>query len=176
MTINLTSEVKIYKASIGDIPALVALNTKWFKDNLKNTQNGFLSVCYTHAMFERMILNNDILVFYVNRVLSGYVLVNTVFSLPHTETIQHQLFEKMPEFINKKIAYSYQIILDTAIQGTGFFSLAQYACREFFKNQYDLLVSTIQKTNGRSVNAHAQLGWTILDTPNPYYLIAYPLK
>jgi RimJ/RimL family protein N-acetyltransferase len=103
--------------------------------------------------------------------LLGYVLVNTVTETDHIKKISEQYFKTKPDNSIKNIAFSYQILIDKELHGNGFFYEAQNIYVQFFKTKYDLLVSTINKENLRSVNAHKKAGWTFIDTTDNYYII-----
>jgi RimJ/RimL family protein N-acetyltransferase len=158
-----------------DIPYLVNLNKNWYKPNLQDTNNGFLSVIYDDILFETIIANNDILVFVGENKVVGYVLVNTVIITHHINKVKAEFFRQKPEAKNLKIAFSYQILFDKPLQGSGFFYVAKNQYVKHFKQKYDLLVSTVNKENIRSIKAHKNAGWTFIDTSDNYFLIELSL-
>ncbi len=158
-------------ATFQDIDKLVHLNLSWHKPNLPDTRNGFLSVTYNHAFFEGVIEKNDLLVFIQEKKLLGYVLVNTIVDTPHVTKIKSEYLFNRPKNKSKSIAYSYQILIDTPLQGTGFFYNAQIQYFNFFKSKYEIFVSTINKENFRSISAHKKANWIFIDTPYHYFII-----
>jgi RimJ/RimL family protein N-acetyltransferase len=175
MTTVIKPNITLRQATAVDISDLVTLNRNWYKANLDNFDHGFLSVTYDSSFFDSIISNNDIFVFHLNNKLLGYVLVNTVLETDHIKNIRQQYFYAKPDNSTRKIAFSYQILIDTELHGTGFFYEAQNTYGQFFKTKYDLLVSTVSKENLRSVNAHKKAGWTFIDTTNNYFIIELTL-
>jgi len=167
--------VTIRPATINDTDNLVQLNHIWFKPNLTDTENGFLSVTYGHDFFNSIIGNNDLLVFVDNKNIVGYVLVNTVQITNRIHNVKAEYFNKRPNNLTKKIAFSYQILVDKTFQGTGFFYKAQTQYFDYFRKKYDILVSTVSKENSRSIAAHKKAGWSFIDTTNNYFLIEQQL-
>lgn len=157
-------EAIIRKGEKGDIDKLVELNEYWYKPNLTSKDNGFLSVTYDAAFFELIITNNDLLVFEVNDKLAGYILVNTIIETTHLQNIKEEYYLLNPNAKVKNIAFSYQILIDKVLQGTGFFAKAQNECFKYFKNKYELLISTVSYENTRSIAAHKNAGWDFIDT------------
>ena len=96
------------------------MNHKWHKLNLETKENGFLSVSYERSFFEAIVANEDILVFESNNQLVGYVLVNTVVETELITIIKQRFYELFPTYLQNKIAFSYQILLEETTQGTGF--------------------------------------------------------
>lgn len=174
--INLNSHIDIQTAKPFHIPEMFALNKSWFKDNLNHHHNGFLSVCYHPPLLEEIIKQHDALVFLVNNCVHGYILVNTVFDFPHSMIVRQKHEELSTPKNYDRIAYSYQIVLSGPLQGSGFFYIAQHACRSHFKKKYDYLVSTVNKLNQRSMQAHKKSGWHILETPENYNIIELNLS
>lgn len=166
-----TMVANIRKGKKNDIDNLVALNKLWFRPNLETIDNGFLSITYDNAFFESIISNEDLLVFENENKLVGYVLVNTVIKTQHIDNIKKEYFELSPDAKQKKIAFSYQILVDKILQGTGFFYLAQQEYFGYYKTKYDFLISTVSKDNNRSINAHKKAGWTFFDTTKHYFII-----
>lgn len=164
-------ETNIRKGIKNDTINLVALNKLWFKPNLKNNDNGFLSVTYDSTFFETIIENDDLLVFERESKIVGYVLVNTIFNTQHIENIKSEYFELKPQAKQNKIAFSYQILVDKILQGTGFFYTAQQEYFKYYKSKYELLISTVSKENLRSITAHKKAGWTFIDTSKHYFII-----
>ena len=158
-----------------DLPELVNLNKSWYKPNLPDKTNGFLSVIYDDIFFENIIANSDLLVFLNKKKAVGYVLVNTVIETLHINKVKAEYYRHNPEAKNMKIAYSYQILLDKTLHGTGFFYEAKNQYVKHFKQKYDLLVSTVSKDNIRSIAAHKKAGWTFIDTSDIYFLIELSL-
>ena len=175
MTTIINNNVKVRQASSADILDLVTLNHNWFRENLDNLDHGFLSVTYDTIFFENIIRNNDIFVFHFDIKLLGYVLVNTVIETDHIKRIRQQYFKSRPQNSIKNIAFSYQILINKELHGNGFFYEAQNIYLQFFKTKYDVLVSTINKENLRSLNAHKKAGWTFIVTTNNYYIIELAL-
>ena len=167
--------ISIRAAIILDIPELVKLNNDWDKQCRDNYNNGFLSVTYDSTFFKKIIENNDIYVFVIDDRLRGYVLVNTVNETDHIINLKQEYFQSQPKNISKKIAFSYQILLDRELQGTGFFYEAQNRYKQLFKTKYDLLVSTVNKQNIRSLFAHKKAGWAFIYSKNNYYIIEFIL-
>ncbi|MFY7879659.1 MAG: hypothetical protein ACOVP6_06280 [Lacibacter sp.] len=165
----------IRQATLSDTDDLVRLNNIWYKPNLTDTENGFLSVTYGHDFFNSIISNEDLLVFIDNDKLVGYVLVNTVIETPHIDNLKKEYFALRPINKTRSIAFSCQILIDKPLQGTGFFYEAQKEYSLYFKKKYELLVSTVSKQNIRSLAAHKKSGWTFIDTPKEYYLAEYQL-
>lgn len=172
---NLNSRIDIQTANLFHIPEIYALNKAWFKDNLDRHDNGFLSVCYEPSLLELIINRRDALVFMVNKIVQGYVLVNNVFDFPHTSHVRQQHVELSQKDSEHRIAYSYQIVLNGPLHGCGFFTIAQHACRAHFKMKYDFLVSTVNKINKRSMLAHKKGGWHIYETKENYNIIEMAL-
>lgn len=163
--------IYIRQAKFYDIDDLVKLNNIWYKPNLTDTENGFLSVTYEHDFFNSIIANDDLLVFIDRDNIVGYVLVNTVQITERIQSVKAEYFNKRPQNLTKRIAFSYQILVDKVFQGTGYFYKAQAEYFDYFKKKYELLVSTVSKENIRSIAAHKKAGWTFIDTPNSYFLI-----
>jgi hypothetical protein len=174
-TFNLNSDIDIQTAKSYHIPEIASLNRAWFKDNLNQHEHGFLSVCYPIPHLEEIIQVRDALVFLVDKKVEGYILVNTVIDLPHTSRIREEHLNLSQKEPTNRIAYSYQILLNGPLQGCGFFSIAQHACRAHFKMKYEFLVSTINKINHRSMLAHKKLGWQIFETAENYNIIEMAL-
>jgi hypothetical protein len=166
-----TFHIVIRAGTLNEINDLVELNKNWFKPNLVDTNNGFLSITYDEIFFETIINNNDLLVFINNNKLIGYVLVNKVINTPHVDNIKVEYLINRPENISKNIAFSYQILVDKLYQGTGFFYSAQYEYFKFYKRKYEVLVSTVSKENTRSISAHKKAGWTFIDLKKGYFII-----
>jgi RimJ/RimL family protein N-acetyltransferase len=166
-----TLQASIRKGRLTDLTELVELNHKWFKPNLADIENGFLSVTYDTTFFEEIIRNEDLMLFTRKGKILGYVLVNTVLMTPHIDSVRNEYYNNRPENKSKSIAFSYQIIVDKELQGTGFFIEAQKEYFNYFRTKYDLLVSTVSKENPRSVAAHKKAGWTFIDTPKYYFII-----
>lgn len=169
--ININTRIGIKQ----DIPYLVNLNKDWYKPNLQNTNDGFLSVIYDYIFFETIIANSDVLVFLSKNKVVGYVLVNTVIETNHITKVKTEFFRYKPESKNMNIAFSYQILFDKPLQGTGFFYEAKNQYVKHFEQKYDLLVSTVSKENFRSIKAHKKAGWSFLDTSDNYFLIVLSL-
>ena len=167
--------LKIRKAVADDVDALVQLNFAWYRPNLPDINNGFLSVTYDDSYFKNIIDKDDIVVFTAGDKLIGYALVNTAVKTRHVLSIQEEYFSYRPANIHSKVAFSYQILIDKDFQGTGFFYEAQKEYLKYFATKYDWLVSTINKENARSVNAHKKAGWTFIDTPKHYFIIEHKL-
>jgi len=161
----------IRKGQKSDTDNLVALNRLWFKPNLENNDNGFLSVTYDNTFFESIIENDDLLVFEKESQIVGYVLVNTIINTQHIENIKLEYFELKPYAKKKEIAFSYQILVDKILQGTGFFYSAQKEYFNYYKTKYSVLISTVNKENLRSIKAHEKAGWTFIDTKKYYFII-----
>ena len=166
-----TLQATIRTGRISDLADLAELNHKWFKPNLADIDHGFLSVIYDTNFFEQIIRSEDLMVFVLDGRMVGYVLVNTVIGTPHIDTVRNEYYESRPENENKRIAFSYQILVDKELQGTGFFVNAQKEYFNYFKTKYELLVSTVSKENPRSIAAHQKAGWTFIDTPKHYFII-----
>lgn len=158
-----------------DLPDLINLNRKWYKPNLAKKNNGFLSVMYNEFFFETIIANNDVLIFLIENNAVGYVLVNTVVETLHINKVKAEYYMHKPDAKSMNIAYSYQILLDKPLQGTGFFYEAKNQYVKHFKKKYDLLVSTVNKENIRSIKAHKKAGWSFFDTSDNYFLIELSL-
>lgn len=158
-------------AHLNDIANLVELNNAWFKPNLKNQVNGFLSVKYDDSYFASIIANNDLIVFTHADRLVGYALVNTIIRTAHIDDIQNEYNLIYPLSTFKNIAFSYQILIDSGYQGMGFFQKAEEEYIGYFKKKYDLIVSTVSKENHRSIAAHRKTGWSFLETQKNYYII-----
>jgi hypothetical protein len=157
--------------TLEDVKALVSLNHSWHKPNLANFSNGFLSVTYDNTFFEGIIQNNDLVVFVQQDKIEGYVLVNSTFETQHINKIKAEYLFNKPENSKKKIGYSYQILINKHLQGSGFFYHAQKEYFNFFKNKYEIFVSTVNKENLRSISAHGKADWNFIDTPSHYYII-----
>lgn len=168
---RLLMTISIRPATLNDTDDLVRLNNIWYKPNLTDTENGFLSVSYGHDFFNSIIANQDLLVFIDNENIVGYVLVNTVHTTDRIKNVQAEYFKARPQNLTKKIAFSYQILVDKLFQGTGYFYKAQTEYFDYFKKKYETLVSTVSKENNRSISAHKKAGWTFIDTPNNYFII-----
>lgn len=166
-----TLQATIRTGRTNDVNELIELNTKWFKPNLADVDYGFLSVIYDTNFFEKIIKNEDLLVFLRDDRIVGYVLVNTVIQTQHINNVKREYYDKKPENKTKRIAFSYQILVDKELQGTGFFVEAQKEYFTHFKLKYELLVSTVNKENPRSISAHKKAGWTFIDTPKQYFII-----
>jgi len=163
--------ILIRQATLNDTEDLVRLNNIWYKPNLKDSKNGFLSVTYGHDFFNSIIANADLLVFVESENIVGYVLVNTVHITDRIQNVKAEYFNERPQNLTKKIAFSYQILVDKVFQGTGYFYKAQTEFFDYFKKKYDVLVSTVSKENIRSIAAHKKADWTFIDTANSYFLI-----
>ena len=87
------------------------------------------------------------------------------------QKVKAEYFDERPQNLTKKIEFSYQILVDEIFQGTGFFYKAQTEYFDYFKKKYELFVSTVSKENIRSILAHKKVGWSFIDTPNPYFII-----
>ena len=87
----------------------------------------------------------------------------------HIEYVQQQYALLRPEMQTKIVAYSFQILLDSDLQGTYFIKTAHNACTNYFKKKYEILVTTASKQNIRSIRIHTKLGWKTFETDN--YLI-----
>ena len=101
----------------------------------------------------------------------GYVLVNTVVETDHITTIKQRFYGFFPMYLQKKIAFSYQILLDETIQGTGFLHIAQKQYMAYFGSKYELLVSTISKDNLRSVAAHRNKDWKFISVNDQNFIV-----
>lgn len=166
-----TLQATIRTGRISDLTELVELNHKWYKPNLADINNGYLSVIYDMDFFEKIIRNKDLMVFTKEDKIAGYVLVNTVIATPHIDTVRKEYNESRPENNLKSVAFSYQILVDKELQGTGFFIEAQKEYFSYFKSKYEILVSTVNKENPRSIAAHKKAGWIFIDTPKHYFII-----
>lgn len=166
---------KVRNAVLADIPNLVRLNQSWLKANLDNYENGFLSVAYDENSFGIIIGNNDLLVFLKESQIVGYVLVNSIQVDERVNKLRNEYFNKRAENLQKKIAFNYQILIDKPMQGTGCLYEAQKAYTIYYKKKYDLLVSTINKHNIRSINAHKKSGWNFINTTNNHYIVEFLL-
>ncbi len=164
-------KTNIRKGLKTDTDNLVELNRLWFRPNLESNDNGFLSVTYDGTFFESIIDNDDLLVFERESKIVGYVLVNTTINTQHIENIKSEYFELKPEAKKDSIAFSYQILVDKILQGTGFFYSAQKEYFNYYKTKYDVLISTVNKENLRSIKAHEKAGWTFIDTKKYYFII-----
>jgi len=167
--------VSIRQATFYDTDNLVRLNHIWYKPNLEDIENGFLSVTYGHDFFNSIIANGDLLVFIDRENIVGYVLVNTVQITDRIKNVRNEYFNERPENLTKKTAFSYQILIDKILQGTGYFYRAQTEYFDYFRKKYDILVSTVSKENSRSISAHKKAGWTFIDTTNNYFIIEQQL-
>ncbi len=167
------SKIVIRLGCLYDVNSLVELNQLWFKLNVKNIENGFLSIAYDDSFFINIINNNDLIVFTNKNKIEGYVLINTVIRTSHVDNLKTEYFINRIESQSKKIAFSYQILINKSFQGTGFFYKAQKEYFKHFKKKYDLLVSTVSKENIRSIKAHKKAGWTFIDTSKNYFIIQY---
>ena len=167
--------VTIRPATINDTDNLVQLNHIWYKPNLTDIENGFLSVIYEHEFFNSIITNGDLLVFIDSDNIVCYVLVNTVQITDRIKNVKNEYFNERPQNLTKNIAFSYQILIDKTLQGTGYFYQAQAEYFDYFRKKYDVLVSTVSKENSRSIAAHKKAGWTFIDTKNNYFLIEQQL-
>ena len=168
---TLQMKTNIRKGLKADTDNLVALNRLWFRPNLENNNRGFLSVTYDNTFFESIIENDDLLVFENGNQILGYVLVNTIINTQHIENIKSEYFELKPETKPNKIAFSYQILVDRTLQGTGFFYSAQQEYFNYYKTKYEMLISTVSKDNLRSIKAHKKAGWAFIDTTKYYFII-----
>jgi RimJ/RimL family protein N-acetyltransferase len=164
-------EVTIRTALMNDVAELLKLNEKWFKPNLESFDNGFLTVVYDVEFFKKAVKNEDILLFEnSDGKILGYALVNNVMNTEHIEKVRKQYAAIRPELQTKRIAFSFQILLDTELQGTGFIKTAHKACMRYFKDKYEILVTTAGKDNVRSIRIHTKLGWKNYELNGNYLL------
>ncbi len=161
----------IRPATLEDTKELVALNNSWYRDNLNELENGFLSVTYGSDFFESIIKNEDILVFTFDGEIVGYILVNDIYISDRIKNIKAEYYEIRNENFTKKVAFGYQILIDRIVQGKGYFHEAQKEYLNYIKKKYEVLVSTVSKENIRSIAAHKKAGWNFIDTPKNYYII-----
>jgi len=161
----------IRPAILEDTNELVSLNNLWYRDNLKGIENGFLSVTYQCDFFESIIKNEDILVFTYNNKIVGYILVNDVFVSDRIQNIRNEYYKSRKENFSKKVAFGYQILIDSIVQGKGYFHQAQKEYVNYIRKKYEILVSTVSKENIRSISAHKKAGWNFIDSPNNYFII-----
>lgn len=165
--------ISIRTAIPQDVPYILELHTAWNKDKLTSLSQGYLSVSYNANLFREMIENNDICVFLSKRGLEGYVLVNTTHESEHVDVVKECYFQLRPDAILKRTAFSYQILIDTPLHGTGFFYRAQELYFTHYKSKYDILISTVSKSNKRSISAHRKAGWSFIDVLKDCYIIEY---
>ena len=164
-------ETIVRTGTLKDLEQLVYLNKSYYKQNLENINNGFLSFSYNKVFFKNIIKNQDLIVFVTKNKLLGYVLVNSVIETVHITEIRNEYFLKCPQNSSRKIAFSYQILIDKQLQSTGFFYDAQLEYLKYFKKKYEILVSTVKKENHRSISAHVKADWIFIDTTHDYFII-----
>jgi hypothetical protein len=168
-------QVQIRTGCLEDIDGLLELNKIWYKPNLSDINNGFLSIIYSPIYFETIINNYDLLVIIADYKLVGYILVNSIIETSHIDKVRTEYFEYRPDSKYNRIAYSYQILIGKPLHRTGFFHKAHSYLTWYYKTKYDILVSTVRKDNVTSINAHKKFGWKFIDTNNSYYIIDYHL-
>jgi hypothetical protein len=163
--------IDIQLASNHHIPFLTELNQKWFKSNLLDLSSGFLSVKYSVECFEKMIANNDLYVILLESVVVGYCLVNNALISERTSQIVEQYISLKPDKSSQLIGSGYQILFDTPIQNKKLFRPVLSKMVNYFKERYEVLISTVSKHNPISINAHKCFGWNFIDTGGDYYII-----
>lgn len=165
-------EIEIQFGQIQDIPKLIQLNEKWYKSNLNDLTNGYLSVIYSEKCLQRIIENFDLTVLKIKNEIVGYCLVNSVIDNERLKEIKNYYFNKLHNNnSNKSVVFGYQILFDTSIQNKGLFKSILTKILTIFKAKYSIIVSTVSKSNIKSINVHRNFGWKFYDTKNDYYII-----
>jgi hypothetical protein len=165
--------IDIQLAELSLIPQIMELNSKWHKENLINHNNGFLSVQYTFDCLSKIIANNDLYVILLESVVVGYCLVNNAVISDRSKAIKQEYLEFKPFNQNSNIGSGYQILFDTPIQNKKLFRPILSKMVHYFKERYDVLISTVSKHNPVSINAHKCFGWNFFETKGEYYIIEY---
>lgn len=168
--------VNIRTGMTTDIPNLLQLNKLWNKENLTDTNNGFLSVLYSFQDFEAIINNEDLLVFETENTLIGYALCNNIIETERVIQTKEIYFELFPQNKSKKNGFGYQILIDKNFQGTGLFTFLQEPIKAHFEKKYDILVSTLNKNNTRSFKAHSNTEYKLTSTINDFYIFEWELQ
>lgn len=158
-----------------DAEPIRVLQWAYYSEQPTLNQNGFLSKRYDGKFFEKCISNKDILVFRHIDGLAGFVLVNTVEQTDHIRSLQGIQAKHVPTDQANQTGYSYQILITERWQNTGFYKIVQDKYAAYFGLKFRQLVSTINKLNTRSLNAHINNGWDVLTELNNAYVVRLDL-
>lgn len=168
--------VEIRNAEFQDVYAVYCLNQKWQKDSLDSVQSGFLSREYTLTQFRELIDREMVLILESTIYgVIGYVLVNNLFFSNEAYRRRRDFFERFPDYKLKRVGFNYQILIDEVSQGCGLFKKVNQMLGYFYAEKFDVLVSTINHKNLKSVHAHQSTNWIFSNLNEKSYLIVKEL-
>lgn len=165
-------------AEIRDVPSLVFLCARWQRDQVPNTQGGFLQLKYDSNTFLNLVADSSVIVAEANGTVAGYYLVNSrsddpAVSLHRNKVEELKREERIPP--EAKIALGSQALLDSPLQGKGIRKMLLIRLVEHLKGRYDYLFGTILRENTRAFRAHTGDGWQIIDVDERMHYVLWPM-
>jgi len=121
-------------------------------------------VIYSETCLKKIIENFDLIVLKIKNEIVGYFLINYVIESERLNEVKNQYFSILNDKSSKSVVFGYQILFDTPIQNKGLFKSTLTKILTIFKAKYSIIVSTVSKSNIKSINAHRNFGWKFYDT------------
>lgn len=164
-----------------DINEICDLNNVWQYENIpeKERQFGYLSVRYSDKNIQTIIQHNEIVVAERQGKLLGYYLLNNFCDTPKYKEGFDVIVElKRIGVIDQKanVGIGAQVAIDKNEQGKGISrKLLDELCK-LTKPKYNLLYSSLSKSNPIGYSVHTKEGWKILHESEKCFYVFLTLE
>jgi L-amino acid N-acyltransferase YncA len=172
----------------GDLDGILALQRANLATSLTDdaaARDGFVTVVHTREILEKMHAEQPSVVARHGAKVVGYALTMTRECrsfLPILEPM-FALFESIAyrgaPLVGARFYVMGQICIADRFRGAGLFDAMYALHRAAFRDRYDLLVTEVSQRNGRSLRAHARVGFETLgkyrDATDEWVVIGLPL-
>jgi GNAT superfamily N-acetyltransferase len=134
-------------------------------DAHEKLQEGFVTVQHSFALLEQMNFACAHIVAKDNASIIGYALV-MLSSFRNEIIVLIPLFERIDKLVPKHQSYIVmgQICIDKNYRKQGIFRGLYQFYKSELEHQYDFLITEVDATNLRSLQAHQAVGFTIIDS------------
>jgi ribosomal protein S18 acetylase RimI-like enzyme len=162
------TKVSSYK-EIEDILLLQKENLKQLISEPEKQSQGFLTVCHTQDLLQKMHELAPSIIVKDGNQLAGYALVmlNECKALVPELVPMFDNFNKLHWKGKPFNEYSYyamgQVCVAKAYRGQGVFDMLYQQHKAVYQRQFDFIVTEISTSNARSLRSHDRVGFVVID-------------
>jgi GNAT superfamily N-acetyltransferase len=151
----------------GDLQQILGLQRENLARNLSPDEaaaHGFVTVEHSLDALKRMHAIVPSIIARDEAALAGYALVMPVAARPFIPVLE-PMFQRLESLrlFRERFYVMGQICVARAWRGRGVFDLLYQAHRRELRASYDSVVTEVAMRNGRSMRAHARIGFAVID-------------